>query len=125
MLNLLFWSSTVSLVIGQLLTLTSDSSHFSLLCFVFGGVRFCLTVSSGPMFLWIPLNFCPMNLLLVRSHQAEINHRIASIQRRNDMARVGVEPRSGVQSRRKNDTFTLGRCLPTYLRMKFRSSDCY
>ena len=37
-----------------------------------GGIRTCLEVSSDPMFLWIFSNSCPLSLLLVRSHQAEI-----------------------------------------------------
>ena len=40
--------------------------------FVIGGIRTCLGVSYDPMFLWISSNSCPLNLLLVRSHQAEI-----------------------------------------------------
>ena len=40
--------------------------------FVIGGIRTSLGVSDDPMFLWISSNSCPLNLLLVRSHQAEI-----------------------------------------------------
>ena len=36
------------------------------------GIRTWLEVSSDPMFLWIYSNTYPLNLLLVRSHQAEI-----------------------------------------------------
>ena len=39
---------------------------------VLGGIRTCLKVSSDPMFLWISLNSCPLNLLFVHSLQTEI-----------------------------------------------------
>ena len=45
------------------------------------GIRNGLGAFDDPMFLWISLNSCPLNLLLVRSHQAEINHRKASYPR--------------------------------------------
>ena len=47
-----------------------------------------------PMFLWISSNSCPLNLLLVRSHQAEIIIVKRLIQGRNNVTRVGVELRS-------------------------------
>ena len=40
--------------------------------FVNGGICTCLGVFDNPMMVWISLNSCPLNLLLVRSHQAEI-----------------------------------------------------
>ena len=40
--------------------------------FVVGEIRTCLGVSRDPIFQWTFLNFCPLNLLLDRSHQAEI-----------------------------------------------------
>ena len=53
--------------------LVGRSAHFSLQdYFVIRGIRTCLGVSDDPMFLWISSNSCPLNLLLVRSHQAEI-----------------------------------------------------
>ena len=71
-----------------------------------GGIRTCLGVSDDPMLLWISSNFCPLNLLLVRSHQAEIIIVKRLIQGRNNVTRVRVEPRSFDQGRRKNDAFT-------------------
>ena len=59
------------------------------------------------MFLWIPLNSCPLNLLLVRSHQAEIIIVKRLIEGRKNVTRVRVEPKSFDQNRRKNDA--LGR----------------
>ena len=46
------------------------------------------------MFLWISSNSCPLNLLLVRSHQAEIIIVKRLIQGRNNVTRVRVEPKS-------------------------------
>ena len=81
--------------------------------FAIGGIRTCLGVSDGPMFLWISSNSCPLNLLLVRSHQAEIIIVKRLIQGRNSVTRVRVEPRSFDQGRRKNDAFTYSATLPT------------
>ena len=81
--------------------------------FVIGGIRTCLGVSDDPMFLWISSNSCPLNLLLVRSHQAEIIIVKRLIQGRNSVTRVRVEPRSFDQGRRKNDAFTYSAALPT------------
>ena len=64
----------------------------------------------------VPVNFVEflsLNLLLVRSHQAEIIIVKRLIQGRNNVTRVGVEPRSCDQSRRKNDAFTLSATLST------------
>ena len=48
-------------------------------CFVFRGILVCLKVFSDTMLSWISSNSCPLNLLLVRCHQAEIiNYRKAS-----------------------------------------------
>ena len=58
------------------------------------------------MFLWISSNSCPLNLLLVRSHQAEIIIVKRLIQGRNNVTRVRIEPRPFEQGRRKNDAFT-------------------
>ena len=80
--------------------------------FVIGGIRTCLGVSDDPMFLWISSNSCPLNLLLVRSHQAEIIIK-RLIQGRNNVTRVRVEPRSFDQGRRKNYAFTHSATLPT------------
>ena len=54
--------------------------------FVIGGIRICLGVydDQNQMFQWISLISFPLNLLLVRSHQAEIkwvNHCKASYPR--------------------------------------------
>ena len=80
---------------------------------VIGGIHTCLGVSDDPMFLWISSNFCPLNLLLVRSHQAEIIIVKRLIQGRNNVTRVRVEPRLFNQGRRKNDGFTHLATLPT------------
>ena len=58
-------------------------------------------------------NSCPMILLLVRSHQAEIIIVKRLIQGRNNVTRVRGEPRSCDWDRRKNDVFTLSATLPT------------
>ena len=64
------------------------------------------------MFLWISLNSCPLNLLLVRSHQAEIIIVARLIQGRSNVTRVRVEPKSCDQDRRKIDAFTFLATLP-------------
>ena len=74
--------------------------------FVIGGIRICLGVSVDPMYLWISSNSYQLNLLLVRSHQAEIIIVKHLIQGRNNVTRVRVEPRSFDQGHRKNDAFT-------------------
>ena len=74
--------------------------------FVIGGIRTCLGVSDDPMLLWIGLNSCPLNLLLVRSHQAEITIAKRLIQGRSNVTRVWIEPRPFDQGRCKNDAFT-------------------
>ena len=78
-----------------------------------GGIRTCLGVSDDPMFLWISSNSCPLNLLLVQSHQAEIIIVKRLIQGRNSVIRVRVEPRSFDQGCPKNDAFTHSAMLPT------------
>ena len=81
--------------------------------FVLGGIRTCFGVSVDPMILWISSNSCPLNLLLVRSHQAEIIIVMRLIQGRNNVTRVRVELRPFDQSPRKNDAFTPSATLPT------------
>ena len=78
-----------------------------------GGIRTCLGVSDDPVFLWISSNSCPLNLLLVQSHQAEIIIVKRLIQERNNVTRVWVEPRSFDQGHRKNDAITRLAMLPT------------
>ena len=59
------------------------------------------------MFLRISSSSRPLNLLLVRSHQAaEIIIVKRLIQGHNNVTRVRVEHRSFNQGRRKNDAFT-------------------
>ena len=65
------------------------------------------------MFLWISLNFCPLNWLLVRSHQAKIMIAKRLIQGCNNVTRVRVEPRPYDQGRLTNDAFTHSVTLPT------------
>ena len=64
------------------------------------------------MFLYISFNSCPLNLLLVRSHQAEIIIAQRLIQGRNNVTRVRVEPRTCDHGGRKNDAFTYSAMLP-------------
>ena len=80
-------------------------------CLVIRGIRTCLGVSDDPMFLWISSNSCPMNLLLVRSHQTEVIIVKRLIQGRNNVTKVRVEPTD--RGRRKNDAFTHSAALPT------------
>ena len=56
---------------------------------------------------------CPLILLLVRSHLAEIIIVKRLIQGLNNVTRVQVEPRSFDQGRCKNDAFTHSATLPT------------
>ena len=76
------------------------------------GIRTCIGVSDDPMLRWTSSNSCPLNLLLARSHQAEIIIK-RLIQGRNNVTRVRVEPRSFDQGRRNNDNFTHSATLPT------------
>ena len=59
------------------------------------------------MLQWISSNSCPLKLLLVQSHQAEIIIAKRLIQGPNNVARVRVEPRSCDQGRRKNAIITI------------------
>ena len=74
--------------------------------FVIGGIRTCLEIYKDLMFLWISSNSSPLNLLLVRSHQAKIIIVKRLIQEHNNVTRVWVESRSFDQDCRKKDTFT-------------------
>ena len=67
--------------------------------FVLGGIRTCLGVFCDFMFLWISLNSCILNLLLVRSRQAETIIETRLIKERNYVTRVRVEPISCNQAR--------------------------
>ena len=58
------------------------------------------------MLQWISSNYCPLNLLLVRSHRAEIMIAMRLIQRPSNVTRVRVEPRLFNQGCRKNNAFT-------------------
>ena len=69
--------------------------------FLIGGIHTCFGVSDDPMFLWISSNSCPLNLQLVRSHQAGIIIVKRLIQDCNNVTRVRVEPRPFDQGRRK------------------------
>ena len=90
--------------------------------FMVGGIRTCLGVSNDPMSRWISSKSCPLNLLLVRSHQAEIIIAKRLIQRRNIVTRVRVEPRSFDQDHRKNDAFTHSATLPIIFYISYRIS---
>ena len=63
------------------------------------------------MFLRISSNSCPLNLLGVRSHQAEIIIVKRLIQRCNNVTRMRVESTLGDQGFRKNDAFTFSATL--------------
>ena len=89
-----------------------------------GGIRTCLGVSDDPMLLWISSNSCPLNLLVVRSHQVEIIIVKRLIQRRNNVTRVRVEPRSFDQGRRKNDAFIHSATLLNSYKHGIFSSEC-
>ena len=69
------------------------------------------------MFLWIFSNSCPLNLLPVRSHQAEIIIVKRLIQGRNNVTRVRVESRPFDQGRRENDAVTHSATLPADIEM--------
>ena len=86
-----------------------------------GGIRTFSGISIDPTFLWISSNFRPMNLLLVRSHQAEVIIAKRLIQRRNNVIKVEVESRSCDQGRRKNDAFTHSASLLTINSMQENS----
>ena len=72
--------------------LTDPRSFYCNNYFVLEVIRTCLGVSSDPMFLWISSNSCPLNLLFVRSQQAEIIIVKRLIQGRNNVTRVRVKP---------------------------------
>ena len=80
-------------------------------CFVIGRICTCLEVSNNPMLQLISLNSCPLNLLLLRSHQAEIIIVKRLTQGRNSVTRVRVEPRLFDHGRCRNDAFTLSATL--------------
>ena len=65
-----------------------------------------------------------LNLLLVRSDQATIIIVKRLIQRRNNLTRVRVEPRSCDQLRRRNDAFTISAKLPTKIMKIIKASFC-
>ena len=64
-------------------------------------------VFSDPMFLWISSNSRPLNLLLVQSHQAEINIVERLFHGRSNVTRARAEPKLCEQDRYKNDVFTI------------------
>ena len=84
--------------------------------FGFGGIRSCLSVSYDPMLAWIHSNSCPINFLLLQSHQAEIAIVKHLIQGPNNLTKVQVEPRSCDQNRRRNDAFALQGTLSIWVR---------
>ena len=57
------------------------------------------------MLLWTSSNSCPLNLLLVESHQAEMIIVKRLIQERNSVTRVRVEPLLCDQVRHNSDGF--------------------
>ena len=85
--------------------------------FVVEGIHTCLGVSCDPKFLWISSNSYLLNLLIVRSHQAEKIIVKRLIQGRNKVTRVQVEPRSWDQGCHKQ---TL---LPTQPRFRVKCSN--
>ena len=89
--------------------------------FVIGGIRTCIGVSDDPMFLWISSYSCPLNLLLGRSHEAEIIIVKRLIQGRSNVTGVRVELRPFDQGRRKNDAFIHSATLPTKTKLKTKT----
>ena len=83
--------------------------------FYFGRILTRSGVDHFPSFPVDVLTSSHVNLLLVRSHQAEIIIVKRLIQGRNNVTRVRVEPRSCDRGRRKNDAFNLLATLPTFL----------
>ena len=79
--------------------------------FVIGGIRTCLGVSDDPMFLWISSNSCPLNSLLVRSHQAKIIIVKRLIQGCNNVTRVWVEPRLFNQGCVETSSYAIKSCF--------------
>ena len=79
----------------------------------FGRIRTRLGVDHFPSFPVDVLTSSHVNLLLVRSNQAEIIIVKRLIQGRNIETWVGVELLICDQSRRKNDAFTISATLPT------------
>ena len=75
-----------------------------------GLIRTCLGVCNVSVNF---LNYCPLNLLHVRSHHAKVIIIKRLIQGCYNVARVRVELRSCDQSCRTNDAFTLPATLPT------------
>jgi len=63
----------------------------------FGRILICLGVADIQVFWLLLLLLFPLNLLLVRKHQAEIIVAKRGIQGRNISTRVGVEPRTRVR----------------------------
>ena len=73
------------------------TAHFSLYWLRAWRNPYLLRVSSDPMLLRISPNSCPLNLLLVQSHQAEIIIVKRLIQRRNNVTRVRVKPNQAIR----------------------------
>ena len=94
---------------------TAPDAIYQTICTLFVLERSCtcLRISSDPMFLWILLNSCPLNLVLVPSHQAEMVIVKRFIEGQNKQTRVRVEPKSCDQGRLKNDFFALLATLQT------------
>ena len=104
--------------IGKRLTDDPHNFYYSN-CFVIGEIGTCLEVFRNLMFLWIFPNFCLLNLLLVRSYQADITIVKRLVQGRINMTRYRRgKPRLCDQGRRNNNAFTYSATLPT--RMKNR-----
>ena len=72
-----------------------------IICFMLRGIRICSGVTSDLMFLKISSNSCPLNLLLVRNHLAELIIINRLVYKRSNVTRVRVEPISRNQNRRK------------------------
>ena len=81
--------------------------------YFYGGIRISVEIFCDPMFLWISSNSCSLNLLHVRSHQAEILIVKRLTQGRNNVTKVRVEHTSCDQGRRENDIFAFSATQPT------------
>ena len=112
--------ATLLPVTGLRQTLTIDDLHtfHSNDNFMIGEIRTNLGVSDDSMFLWISSNSCPLNLLLIRNHQATIIIVKRLIQERDNVTRVGVVVKNLKQYSIKqysNDNYVVCQCSSIFL----------
>ena len=94
------WSAYYLPVTGERQTLNiGRSAHFllqGLLC-AWRNPHLLQRVSKDSMFVWISLNSCPLNFLLVRSLQIEIIITKCLIQGRNNVTRCELKPNHAIR----------------------------